>query len=746
MQKVWKRIAVLVSVFCLALTAAIFCACGEKAEEAAYTVKVVLPDGDETPVEGVELTFCDETDETKTLKPVKTDADGKAVINCKKADYRVKITDGIPSGYALFNAGSDAYCTKTWGSKLSCVITLDKAETDYTVTVAKLGGSAVANVEVVFTPETDAAAQVKRTTDANGTVNISLPANINYLVTLNTDTLPNGFAMQPVDLNGISTANGDSITFTLSAGQNYSFQITGAEGAPLEGITVTYAPTVNGSRTPWGVTDENGKLSVVKTATTGYTFITAPDGYVYNEDYGTKCPYVLKKGTITFGLLKLTELIPAQAMSPSEQEAFAIATNGNPVNSSFLNLMSEAGRTAYSFDAAIAEGETQAFSFTPAEAGNYSLFVNFTNCEIQSYDSLNLRYELSSLPSKSMYMDLECEANTTYYYTVAADKAQTLQLVIVTPEEKNNYTAEGEGNYEITIKDNLPAMLSFRPAVSGEYTLTIKNGECGYRIDRISQATLDPIFGAGSDIGTVVFTVLSSELFDSAGNPSSNRWIFRFTSAAENPAYPLGITVKFEKTGEVIEKQNVVDYAEVRETLTQYGDQTGTLKAVGVTGAQVVKGSDGYYRYGNANGPVVVVKLQGEISPFYNGAETDFSTLDKEGSNWYTFFVRTDETTNYFVNYAQFLRGYTAYSADPTIEVEEYYLKYVNKDGVYPLNDELKTFLEYVVKHNKDWLMLCGGPDAQQECLWLFSAFYYDNGETTASLSDAALPAWKKED
>lgn len=746
MQKVWKKFAVLVSVFCLALTAAIFCACGDSAEKETYTVKVVLPDGDDTPVPGVELTFSEEADETKTQKPVKTDKNGKVVVTYKKADYRVKVTGGLPEGYTLLNADSETYCTRNW-VKSACLITLDKTEGNYTVTVVRQGGSNVAGVDVIFTPDSSAAETLVRTTDENGKVQIALSATLDYVVTLDATTLPSGFAVKPEDANGISTANGAAITFTLVPEQTYSVQVNGPAGVSLEGIAVSYAATANGFTTLWGYTDANGKLSVVKPSSKGYIYITAPNGYAYNENYGDNSPYALKKGTITFQLLKRTDFTLSTAMTESEQQAFVAATTSN-----FAAMMSEAGRAAYCFSAQIGAGETQVFSFTAQQSERYDFFASFSDCEVKLFDSLkfkagNIDYSIAELPDKSMGMYVEAEAGATYFFTVSATTAQTVQLVIVTPADKNDYSAEGAGDYTLTIKNKQPAMLYFRPAQSGEYTLTIASGASGYRIDQISQANHDPIIGAGSDNGSVVFQATDSELFDGNGKPTPNVWIFRFTSTAATPAYPIEISVTIERTGDAFEKQKVTENAVVTERLTQYADQTGKLTAVGVTGAQVVKGGDGYYHYGNANGPVVVIKLKGAIPPFYVGEENkklDFSTLDKEDIGWYTFYKNSDDTHYYFVNYASFLRGYTAYSDNPTIEVEEYYLKYVNKDGVYPLNDELKVFLQYVARNNASWLS-GSVSNAQSDCLWLFSAYYYDDAAETAA-SEIDLTAWKKED
>lgn len=751
MKNIWKRVAVLIAVLCLTLACAMV-ACGDDEGETeppaddtvTYTVKVVLPDADETPAEGVELTFCEEEDETKTQPPVKTNENGIAKITCKTANYRVKITDGFPEGYTLFNADSENYLTKNW-NKPNCIITLDEAVYTYTVTVTLPNSEPASGVDVIFTPNASGAEAKTVKTGLSGKASITLPADINYLVTLDGDTLPGNTVISAEDEKGISTLNGTSIYFALENPVTYTFSVTGPEGANLEGIEVSYSETAGGRRTPLGVTDANGTLTIERSAIAKFAYIKSPEGYVYNEYYGeSKCPYLLTKKTIKFTLLKCNELVLQDKMSDSAIQAFKSATGSD----GFTAALKEVGRAAYSSEYELGEGETQIFSFKAEETGTYSFFANFSNAEINVYKTLDLNDPYTSLPGKSLAITFDCTKGESYYFSVKANAAQSIQLVVVTPAEKNEYKANGTGDYTVAIKENMPAMLYFRPSVSGEYTVTIQNGASGYHMQQISSANLMPMIGTDSVNGTSVFTATHSELFDAKGDPSSTKWIFRITSTADVPSYPIELTVTITRTGDAIEKESVIEHAAVQTKLTKYADKTGTLKAVGVSGAQVVKGNDGYYRYGNANGPIVVIKLKGEINPFYvgeDGAILDFSTLDQSGNNYYNFYTHSDDTHNYYVSYARFLRGYAAYSAEPAIEVQEYYLKYVNKDGVYPLNDELKTFLEYVARDNASWFTYRAGSSAQKDSLWLFSAYYYEDTETASIQPHTGLTVWKKE-
>lgn len=174
------------------------------------------------------------------------------------------------------------------------------------------------------------------------------------------------------------------------------------------------------------------------------------------------------------------------------------------------------------------------------------------------------------------------------------------------------------------------------------------------------------------------------------------------------------------------------------------------MTAIGIddTSSLIVKGSDGYYHYITAEGPIVVVQISGTINGLY---DKNFLELDFEGGSPYSFNITpADELDDYtkdyqILNYTRFLRGYASpvtdasgnVSAPTEYEVEVFYAKYLNSDGVYPLTDELITFLKYYVYGSAtDTSSLSAAGSLIQGALygsdnssvWLFSAFYYDDG------------------
>ena len=127
MQKVWKKLAVLVSLCCLALTVGLFAACGNGNDDTTvtYTVTVVAPDGT-TPVQGVQIAFCD----VECHVAGNTDANGVVTYEGKKGvNYHVQVNKTGNSAYvATGYTPDDSTCyTNDWNGT-SYTIQLSDAE------------------------------------------------------------------------------------------------------------------------------------------------------------------------------------------------------------------------------------------------------------------------------------------------------------------------------------------------------------------------------------------------------------------------------------------------------------------------------------------------------------------------------------------------------------------------------------------------------------------------------------------
>ena len=124
MKKIWKHLAVIVSIVCLTLTCALFAACGDPVDDgtATYTVTVVAPDGT-TPVQGVEIAFCDPI-KGVCNKAITTDANGVVTFSGEKKNYHVQV-NAVPAGYSAgeyYRTDSTCYTDDWNGTSFTMVL------------------------------------------------------------------------------------------------------------------------------------------------------------------------------------------------------------------------------------------------------------------------------------------------------------------------------------------------------------------------------------------------------------------------------------------------------------------------------------------------------------------------------------------------------------------------------------------------------------------------------------------------
>ncbi|MDE6302476.1 MAG: Ig-like domain-containing protein [Clostridia bacterium] len=193
------------------------------------------------------------------------------------------------------------------------------------------------------------------------------------------------------------------------------------------------------------------------------------------------------------------------------------------------------------------------------------------------------------------------------------------------------------------------------------------------------------------------------------------------------------------------EQEPTVNVIEVKENLSKFADQEGTLVGVALNGTAklVYNDTDKCYHLGEANGPVVVVNLTGENDPNRIEAPNgliylEMSTLGGVSYDKLDVTPAGSSDEKVYADYRTFLRGFEDYKyvgqqnvmtipSPEEITTEVYYAKFVNSDGVYPLTKELETFLKLFCANQKDFLDF-NGPfeEVAEGCMWLFPCYYYD--------------------
>ena len=215
---------------------------------------------------------------------------------------------------------------------------------------------------------------------------------------------------------------------------------------------------------------------------------------------------------------------------------------------------------------------------------------------------------------------------------------------------------------------------------------------------------------------------------------------FSDTDTSKTPTQEIVIFHVSEETNNVVE---------VKEQLAQFPDQDGkVLVGVDYTASLVYNETDKSYHIGTANGPQVVVLLtKADTERFgLGGALAYFELVNVNAKVANYVFDATPEGSPSYVkvtnDYRTFLRGFVNYQQTPSmqgytlsipkdIDTETYYTKYVNKDGVYPLTQELKDFLEVFCKDEYNAYNIkvqLGSTDVKPANYWLFPCYYYADG------------------
>ena len=159
------------------------------------------------------------------------------------------------------------------------------------------------------------------------------------------------------------------------------------------------------------------------------------------------------------------------------------------------------------------------------------------------------------------------------------------------------------------------------------------------------------------------------------------------------------VTISVERTGDVpVWTDTDIITATMPSDAKKADDREGRIIDVPLN-TTIVKGSDGYYHIGNANGEIIYVQLlKGtransmsmlELTSYTVGEGSD-ATTRSAFSNYVT--EEFNEETNTGV------RVHTDYTG-----VVQGYAEFANSDGLYPVNDQIKTILETFCKSFSGW-------------------------------------------
>ena len=594
----------------------------------------------------------------------------------------------------------------------------------YTVTVMKDATEAATGVKVTVTKSGVTFDEPKTTNDV-GKVEFSLAPDT-YEVKL--DNLPEQYVV-PTDANLTMTADDHDITITLAKKDAYEIKLVNPDGTPYTGNVGVVVCTLTGTCLE-PVTPTNG-VAYNYTAPKGDYHVKIEDlpaGYTYEKDtdgYYTGKNFSATDMSMTITIYPITTVdLSATPMTEDEINEYISDSASYGLDTRF---------DAYKFSKTLAAGASAYYTITPTISGQYTVYDNDT-CNYY-FDGTTFKATASNDAIFNQYMTLT--AGNTYYFKVVNIGTATAnsEFVITVPASTYaEYDGVNADNLELSVgKANTVAIVAFKPTQAGVYKVTAQ-GATPVILDYsnnmpsafLSDTPADSDYAAGANI----------EINYSPAALKGNGKIF-ITVAAKAATYPADVAVKIERTGN---SPSTYSYAEVESTLTQYADTENYEELLGipVNGSAELEYDDenDCYTY---NGKTVVVLITKAIDEdrFSDGYALAYIGMNSQTGYPVTYEVTKSQASGDgedVINYTKFLRGFENYEQNgrnqeipEELDEENCYANFVNSDGVYPLNKELKDFLVDFYAANKPLNAIPNAIplNAAAGYEWMFPLYYY---------------------
>lgn len=629
----------------------------------------------------------------------------------------------------------------------------------YTVTVNK-DGAPVKGVKV--TVKKDTLAYAPAITGDDGKATFKLVKSNDYIVELSdlpeNYEAPEGTLTFPADRN---------LTVNLVEKFAYKVKLVDKDGAPftMKGVTVGIC-TLSGTCLEGVELDANGvaRIDAAKTdyhiqilgLPAGYAYECDSHGYsVHQSDVGT---YIYEGDDNTYN--SLSETVTEQTIKIYTVNVIDFAKL-TPLTDAELNdrynsqSTTITGYKAYRVPATVPAEGTEYYSFTAEYSGKYKLYAIGYSDTTMAY-TINPRFLLGNTVASGSGIfnpngqEIETVKGEQYYINITSKAAQLeLEFILTTPLATKDTVIGADTVKAVINKEGANAVIALAPTSGASYKLTVQgNG-----------AIAQELYAESAENHEFADTELNSDYSVNANCTAKfaedqNGYItpLYFAVSVKANSYPATVNVKIEKTNALT---TTVENVQPTVTLAQFGTQTGKelvpIEMDGTSSAKIIyNDTDKYYHYGTVDGPLVVVMLTETLPAdrFAAGAPLLYLELATQMRvNPYVFDVTTaaDKASltkgNTYKDYREMLRGFKNYKATPTpgvggneytIPAEKtasYYAKYVNSDGVYPLTNDLKDFLQYVVADDMvsdNYVQWQIPMDADYDDLWLFACYYYD--------------------
>lgn len=609
----------------------------------------------------------------------------------------------------------------------------------YSVTVKLDADTPAPNVKVRV--GTGSSFYEPKKTGSDGKAVFSL-AEGSYSVVLS--DLPNGYSLPQAPMT--LTATAPDLVVTLVKNFAYTVNLVDENDAPFteQGVSVILC-TLGGTNCLQGVPAVNGVASIeadkgdyhakLDGLPAGFAYDSDGDGYYAGENLSATDTEI----TIKIYAVEAIDL-SAEAMTEEQKTAFAVD-----------HPMAGYAESARQFPARIHNVEIAAngvtyFSLTPSMSGMYRFFnyaanENVTFLRMGETFTVNAGYSMAAVA---------LEKGVTYYYRAIndSDAAASVPLLVASPLSSYIEHAGKAGTVDVIVGSaDTNAIIAFAATEAGEYKATVQGEALAYIVNSES-APYEQMISAPSDGDYAQNANASASV---APKAASQGYPTYFAVAIKASAYPVTVQVKLEQTAKSNYTYTVV---QVTETLSKYADAPENKELAYVpmdaTADLVYNSTDKYYHLGTIDGPVVVISLTRELNVTRFSEGGMFAYLDLIDSRLASYAFTDPDNDKNTLDYTIFLRGFSEYDMEgrrpvipSQITTETYYAKYVNADGVYPLTQELKSFIERFFTANYDSLSWQLPMEMEMEDVqaygWMFPLCYY----VDAAPADPIVGAYK---
>lgn len=484
----------------------------------------------------------------------------------------------------------------------------------YSISFKDSDGNPIADVKVSLSVD---GVDTVFVSDENGLILIDLPSGM-YTVKV---TVPEGYVCETTQFLLTESNTSMEIVMSLYVPQEvaYTVYVVDEQGKPVANAAVVLDDR-------YVYTDANGMVSLLLLESEDYEVtVVAPDGYT------------LEKTKYAFGKETTLTVVVTKAAGETNELDYTVTVvdpDGKPYTDVMVTLESENGSTSVT-EAVDASGKVT----VRLPEGNYKVTLVFSAANTMGYEPTTAKLTASK---------------NSITITVAPYLNGASQTLYTGAEA---YELE-DGSFYVDLTGKDIQYFVFTPTQTGIYTFTTTNSAAA-----------------------VSYWGMPSFLNKSDENIKNN--VLTLEVKGVGPTYVLavsggeGITgtiVQIQRTGNIKQMEREVYQGTTTPTEPFVADVTGTKTFLDLSVEQtLVKGEDGYYHLGTADGPVVMVDL-------------------KTGN--YEISISALVANSAMVKYEYDSDGDPIKRIDYTDCMTQYVENVDEKLGVYALTDDLMTILQ----------------------------------------------------